>query len=68
MSVKIINKRTIEKQLKKKWELKNYRQSWLLTADQCGSSLLNSRMWPGILRDDISEKKLSRIDYAAERS
>ena len=35
-------------------------------ADQCGSSLLNSHMWPGILRDDFSEKKLSRIDYAAE--
>ena len=24
-------------------------KSWL----ECGSSLLNSRMWPGILRDDV---------------
>ena len=37
-------------------------------AQNLTSILAPNRMWPGILRNDFSEKKLSRIDYAAERS
>ena len=34
-------------------------KSWL----ECGSSLFNSRMWPGILRDDTQKKLLDVISF-----